>query len=99
MHRKAQNPTIRTLYAMAYTVDADMYSLFSITEEKIWFLHLIQMKQMWLKMCIRDRPLGVPEFTCLFISIEKLFVILANVSFEALSVASLIDKLIRLRCV
>lgn len=35
MHRKAQNPTIRTLYAMAYTVDADMYSLFSRTEEKI----------------------------------------------------------------
>ena len=35
MHRKAQNPTIRTLYAMAYTVDAYMYSLFSRTEEKI----------------------------------------------------------------
>ena len=35
MHRKAQNPTIRTLYAMAYTVGADMYSLFSRTEEKI----------------------------------------------------------------
>jgi transcriptional regulator with XRE-family HTH domain len=35
MHRKAQNPTIRTLYAMAYTVDTEMYSLFLRTEEKI----------------------------------------------------------------
>ena len=40
---------------------------------------------------------SVPGFTCLFISIEKLFVILANVSFEALSVASLRDKLIKLK--
>ena len=42
-------------------------------------------------------PLGVPGFTCLFISMEKLFVILPKVSSEALFVASLIDKLIRLR--
>ncbi len=28
VNRKACNPTIRTLYAMAYTADAEMYSLF-----------------------------------------------------------------------
>lgn len=28
VNRKAFNPTIKTLYAMAYTVDAEMYSLF-----------------------------------------------------------------------
>lgn len=39
----------------------------------------------------------MPGFTCLFIYIEKLFVILPKVSSEALFVASLIDKLIRLR--
>ena len=37
------------------------------------------------------------NLSLIHISIEKLFVILANVSFEALSVASLIDKLIRLK--
>ena len=41
-------------------------------------------------------PLGVPGFTCRFISIEKLFVTLPKASSEALLVASLIDKLIRL---
>jgi DNA-binding XRE family transcriptional regulator len=35
MHQKTQNPTIRTQYAMAYTVDTDMYSLFLRTEDKI----------------------------------------------------------------
>ena len=40
-------------------------------------------------------PLGVPKLTLRFISIEKLFVIFPKVSFEALFVASLIDKLIR----
>ena len=41
-------------------------------------------------------PLGVPRLTLLFISIEKLFVIFLKVSSEALLVASLIAKLIRL---
>lgn len=35
IHRKAQNPTLKTLYAIAYTVDTEMYSLFLRTEEKI----------------------------------------------------------------
>lgn len=35
IHRKATNPTIRTLYAMAYTVDTDMYNLFLRTEDKL----------------------------------------------------------------
>ena len=41
-------------------------------------------------------PLGVPMLTCLFISMEKLFVIFPKVSLDALSVASFMDKLIRL---
>lgn len=28
INRKALNPTIKTLYAMAYTADAEMFSLF-----------------------------------------------------------------------
>ena len=48
VNRKALNPTIKTLYAMAYTADVEMYNLFlrTVTKEEIWFLHLIQMKQM-----------------------------------------------------
>ena len=41
-------------------------------------------------------PLGVPGLTCLLISIEKLFVIFPKVFSDALSVASFIDKLIKL---
>ena len=37
-------------------------------------------------------PLGVPGFVDLLISMLKLFVIFLKVSFEALSVASLIDN-------
>ena len=45
INRKILNPTIKTLYAMAYTVNVEMYSLFirSNMEDSIWFLHLIQM--------------------------------------------------------
>lgn len=28
INRKALNPTIKTLYAMAYTIDVEMYNLF-----------------------------------------------------------------------
>ncbi|MDD6427890.1 MAG: helix-turn-helix transcriptional regulator [Lachnospiraceae bacterium] len=34
INRKAFNPTIKTLYAMSYMVDTDMYSLFSRTTRK-----------------------------------------------------------------
>ena len=35
IHRKALNPTIRTLYAMAYTLDIDMYNLFLRIEDSL----------------------------------------------------------------
>lgn len=49
INRKALNPTIKTLYAMAYTVNTEMYSLFTRNtreDEEIWFSHHIQTKLM-----------------------------------------------------